>query len=344
MRGEKQDSSSSHWQIEWSYERTVDQIVLSAPPDRAREGDSPSSCDFVRAGKSRNGRERWWCRRHLASWGSQQDVRRAERLGAKTCCLAHANIEHVSVPMVIDLERYEEVGIWCSLPPAISTRPIVPRSPRIHVHVRNSAEGEKIIDRDFRAIAVLANQVDAWKRDGNDSYVAITPPAAFDYVCAQLDGRPLCCVSCPRCDTPHLDLGDFARRLHRKHTCGQCGHDFYSPDAAISSPLHALASRVTRDVHAIVPPRTLDLDEFQGCSYTVWGSTPAVLWTARRPQEIGIHVHVEREGRRVVDETFGTVLLNGRPLQREELLSLMRGRVQATLRNTEDEASSDESD
>ena len=37
----------------------------------------------------------------------------------------------------------------------------------------------------------------------------------------------------------------------------------------------------------------------------MWASTPAVLWTAERPQERGIHVHVYEDGQYVVDDTFG---------------------------------------
>jgi hypothetical protein len=35
--------------------------------------------------------------------------------------------------------------------------------------------------------------------------------------------------------------------------------------------------------------RTLNLDEYTGCRYIVWASTPAMIWTADRPQERGVH-------------------------------------------------------
>jgi hypothetical protein len=72
-----------------------------------------------------------------------------------------------------------------------------------------------------------------------------------------------------------------------------------------------------------VPDRTLNLDGYEGCSYTIWASTPAILWTAKRPQELGVHVHVHKGTTRVVDETFGEVILNGQALERRALIESM---------------------
>jgi hypothetical protein len=71
--------------------------------------------------------------------------------------------------------------------------------------------------------------------------VNVTPPAlaAMRYA----DG----CVDCARCGHPHLDLGEFAARPHRRHTCGHCGHDAtHSGAAIISNPLFALARLSTQ--------------------------------------------------------------------------------------------------
>ena len=65
----------------------------------------------------------------------------------------------------------------------------------------------------------------------------LTPPALA--AMAMADG----CVDCARCGYPHLDLGAFAGRPHRRHTCGHCGHDAtHSGAAIISNPLLALAA------------------------------------------------------------------------------------------------------
>ena len=55
--------------------------------------------------------------------------------------------------------------------------------------------------------------------------VNITPPAAFEFVRSQEVGREMACINCSACGYPHLDLGDFATKAHKKHFCGNCGRD-----------------------------------------------------------------------------------------------------------------------
>jgi hypothetical protein len=74
------------------------------------------------------------------------------------------------------------------------------------------------------------------------------------------------------------------------------------------------------------PERGIDLDDYKGCTYTIWASTPAIVWTAARPQEFGIHVHVHEGTKRIVDDTFGEVILNGKALNRSELIESMIAR------------------
>ena len=84
-----------------------------------------------------------------------------------------------------------------------------------------------------------------------------------------------------------------------------------------------------RGVGSITPEKELDLDRYKGCSYAIWASTPAILWTAERPQEVGIHVHVHDGHERVEDDTFGVVTLNGKALSRVELIEQMLARTLA---------------
>ncbi len=71
----------------------------------------------------------------------------------------------------------------------------------------------------------------------------------------------------------------------------------------------------------MTPDRSLNLDDYSGHHFELWSSTPAVLWTADRPQERGIHVHVfSGDGlRRIIDDTFGEVVYRGRKLDRKIL-------------------------
>ena len=69
--------------------------------------------------------------------------------------------------------------------------------------------------------------------------------------------------------------------------------------------------------------RALTLDEYAGLPFQVWASTPAVLWTAARAQERGIHVHVYKDGVYLIDDTYGSVIYKGKQLDRLALLEVM---------------------
>jgi hypothetical protein len=51
------------------------------------------------------------------------------------------------------------------------------------------------------------------------------------------------------------------------------------------------------------------------------------VWSADRPQEKGIHVHVNDGAKRIVDDTFRVVILNGKPLERKDVLQAMLERT-----------------
>jgi hypothetical protein len=227
-------------------------------------------------------------------------------------------------PHTVYLDKHAEVGVWCSMPAAISTSEIKPRPPKIHVHVRDTPESRKRIDADFAAISAIYSARQGLFGNGDIVRVDITPPAAFDFVCALEAHREMGCIDCSNCRHPHLDLGDFGKTPHRKHFCANCGRDStWSKGPIISTPLQPLHERTATHLTCLLPDRSLNLDDYGGHSYTIWASTPAIVWTASRPQEYGIHVHVHDGTDRIVDDTFGQVILNGQALVREELLQAM---------------------
>ncbi|MGH7986304.1 MAG: hypothetical protein ACREQX_08470 [Candidatus Binataceae bacterium] len=91
----------------------------------------------------------------------------------------------------------------------------------------------------------------------------------------------------------------------------------------MSTPLKPLHDQYAKTLKYETPNRVLNLDDYAGCSFTVWASTPAIVWTASRPQEFGIHVHVHDGQTRVVDETYGEVTLQGKVLERPSLIQEM---------------------
>jgi hypothetical protein len=250
-----------------------------------------------------------------------------EQHGAMRCANHAQLMNYVVAPLAINVSDHAEVGIWCSMPAALSTAEIKPRPPKIHVHVREAAGDKKQIDRDFTAISTLYTSDLGLYGNQEISRVNITPPSAYDFVSALELGKEMDCINCSHCGYPHLDLGDFAAKPHRKHFCGNCGRDStWSKEPIISTPLKLLHDRYAKNLKYEEPDRVLNLDDYAGCTHTVWASTPAIVWTAARPQEFGIHVHVHKGQERIIHDTFREVILDGKPLVRSELIAAMIGR------------------
>lgn len=319
----------------WSYGRTLGNITVLNEDLLGRfpagEGDDAGlDCDIVAAGKMRNGRERWWCRTHQAHWGRLADIRDAAQNGVMRCSNHAQPMSYVIEPQHIQVQDYAEVGIWCSMPPALTHNgPSKPRRPKIHVHVRERPGDDKVIDQDFKALSLHYNASDNLFGNTEITKVHLTPPAALEFVLALEMGKAMGCINCRDCGYPHLDLGDFARKAHSKHLCGNCGRDnTWSSEPIASTPLKPLHDQFSRANQYVDVTKEIDLDDYASLPFQVWASTPAVLWTAERPQERGIHVHVYRDNQYVVDDTFGTVRYRGQVLQREQLMAAM---VEATI-------------
>lgn len=317
----------------WAHGRTLGNIEVRSPDilqhfTQKRAESVVLPCDFVHAGKYRHGADRWWCRTHQSHWGTKADLAALQASNTMRCA-SHAQLmNYETEPYTVNLDDHAEVGVWCSLPAALSTAEIKPRPPKIHVHVRDTPDAHKRIDKDFRAISAVYSTRKGLFGDGDTIRVDITPPAAFDFVCALEADKDMGCIDCTTCWHPHLDLGDFGKTPHRKHFCANCGRDStWSKGPIISTPLKPLHDRTATHLTCLLPDRRLNLDDHKGHSYTVWASTPAIIWTANRSQEYGIHVHVHDGVERIVDDTFGEVILNGKRLVREELLQAMIDRA-----------------
>jgi hypothetical protein len=313
----------------WANGRTMGNIAVVSPdllghfPDQ-HGTNAMLPCDFVEAGKFRHGAIRMWCRTHQTHWGIKADLK-AYRDSKEMKCAHHSQpMNYIVSPYILDITKYAEVGVWCSMPAAVSTHKIKPREPKIHVHVREKAGDIKILDKDFPAISIFYGKGVGLFANDEITRVNLTPPAAFEYVKGLETKKEMDCINCISCGYPHLDMGDFAKTPHRKHFCGNCGKDStWSKKPIVSTPLQPLHDKFTKTLKYITPSRTLNLDEYAGKSYSVWASTPAIVWTAERPQEFGIHVHVHEGNERIIDDTFGEVILDGKPLKRDELVKVM---------------------
>ena len=315
----------------WAYGRTLGNIavfsqsILGSFPKKSGS-DAILPCEFVDAGKFRHGAPRQWCRTHQAHWGTKADIESFVVYREMTCANRDQKMNYVVGPFQLDLNEFAEVGVWCSMPPALvsSGLSIKPRPPKIHVHVRKDVGEDKHIDQDFQAISISYNSELGLFEDSNISLVNITPPAAFEFVKGLEFDLEMDCVSCSACGYPHLDLGDFAKKPHKKHFCANCGRDStWSKEPIVSTPLKPLHDAYPKAGDFIVPDRTLNLDNYEGHNFVVWASTPAVIWTGNRPQEKGIHVHVHDGTSRVVDDTFAEVTYKGEKLERTELINVM---------------------
>lgn len=321
------DHYSAASAICWAPGRTIGNIAVSSEEVFGHfEGkagtDAILPCHIVPCGKFRNGAARWYCKTHQIHWGTNADVAALPESGDVRCSNHSMAMSYVVDPLQVEFNDFEEIGIWCSLPPALSSRPVVKRPPKIHVHKRFSGDGKKLLDRDYDAIVCSYNQDTGLFDSTEITLIQVTPPAAFEFVRSLEQGYETSCITCKKCGYPHLDLGSFATTPHAKHFCGNCGNDsVWSDGKIVSTPLKPLHDQFNNSNTYVTPDRQLNLDEYADHHFDMWSSTPAVLWTADRPQERGIHVHVyEGEGgRRIVDDTFGEVIYRGKKLDRKIL-------------------------
>jgi len=290
--------------------------------------DAVLPCQIIPCGKFRNGPKRWYCKTHQIHWGVKADYAAISETGEVNCSNHLTKMNYVVNPLEVEFNDFEEIGIWCSLPPALSSEKIEPRPPMIHVHKRFSGKKRKVIDQDFDAIVCSYNSDLGLFENTEITKIQVIPTAAFEFVRSIEEGMEMSCISCKKCGYPHLDLGDFSEKLHKKHFCGNCGNDsIRSPEPIVSTPLKPLHDQFSNSNTYIYPERKLNLDEFLDHKFELWASTPAVLWTANRPQEKGIHVHVYKsdlEGPRIIDNTYSSVILNNEELDRKSLWEFMK--------------------
>ncbi len=274
-------------------------------------------CCIREVGLARNGQPRWWCNAH----GGNASGRGGARLDV---CQPAGTDEDLVGCLDLDPAEYPGgIGIWAALEPVLNTTGRSAQS-GIHVHARKSATAKKEIDGTFPAVRVRCSPDLFGPRN-----VLIRRAAALGYYFGRLLGHRLKYLTCPRCGEGHLDSDEFALRPHRRHLCHACGRHFHDSEDAISNPI-VLARKQLEGIDANGSPEmateTLDvrLSDYPG-GVQIWASNPAILWTGRRSEQEGIHVHLfpGKRGGPEPDETFSLVRLDGVSIDIEMVRYLM---------------------
>ncbi|MGH9422483.1 MAG: hypothetical protein ACRD3J_21080, partial [Thermoanaerobaculia bacterium] len=207
----------------------------------------------------------------------------------------------------MNLDKYQGVAMWGAVPPVYDTSLQVPDR-GVHVHARRSADDEKEIDRTYRAVCITGGPFAKTKFVVNDL-------DAIYYMVSSIFGYEMRHLTCSYCGEAHLDRDWFSLHPHRRHLCAGCGRNFRDNMPSVGNPIAGV-----RDTCAVRPTKPKHSrkkfvhrqDEFPG-GIQIWGSNPAFLWTGSRCEEEGIHIHAFTSDKTKpdVDDTFGTVIIDG---------------------------------
>lgn len=264
-------------------------------------------CDIRADVKLRNGYPNWWCHTHFASARGEggRKLDKCEKAD-QTAILEEEKI-------YIDITDYPGgVGIWGSLEAIYDSKREIPEK-GVHVHLRREVDKEKEVDRTFKEVYVkIPNQLFE-----DNQWIKIDDYTACAYTSSVLFKKDIKVISCKHCGREHIDADWFAVHYHKKHFCTYCGRDFIDTERGISNPVISLQKALheqLKDRKLINVDRVLDIKQtdYPG-GIQIWASNPAIIWTASRPEEAGIHVHLfkEKSGLPYSDDTYGTVTIDG---------------------------------
>lgn len=270
-------------------------------------------CAITSVGKFRNGSPKAWCQTHARVVRPAVDNTCPDKeLALKLKCLS------------LDLDRYSGgIGIWGSLSPAIDTANANVDEESllrgVHVHARPDLISSKEVDNTYDVVALYS---------GSTLVVTLDTASSTALVQSRIAGIGSSLISCPRCGVEHIDEGWFAVVPHRKHQCMGCGREFYDKTASSGNTVETRIAGLfpQRRCPRVCPNREINLTQHldAGRHIRVWGTHEAIVWTAERPEETGMYVHVyDRHGDYVVDETFDRVILRGAELNADQVRLLM---------------------
>lgn len=291
-----------------------------------RKAPPPNACDIVPVGKRRDGGTRYWCLAHKADATAKYGQR------GKVCRAAHLPPVLAAEIFDLDLDLYGGgVALWGAVPPVYDTTQL-PLDFGIHVHARHEADGSKAIDQTYRAVRLRGRPLPP---EG----LLVSEIDAVYYMVSSVFGFGTRHVECTLCGYSHLDKDWFSVHSHRRHLCAGCGRNFRDTVSGIGNPV-----RATQETLKLMPKKpikatkTLSIKQrdYPG-GIQVWGSNPAIIWSAEKREEEGIHVHAFRHDSELPDhdDTYSAVEIDGvrlspimvRTLMAQNSLPHLEGRV-----------------
>jgi hypothetical protein len=265
-------------------------------------------CDIRAETKLRNGYPNWWCFTHFASARGENGKR------LDKCVKADIPLIKDDERIYIDLDHYAGgVGIWGSLEAVFDTKREIPEK-GVHVHLRRTDDGEKEVDKTFKEVFIKVPSMSLIDRE---EWIKIDEYTACAYTASNVFEKKLKIIRCKHCKREHIDAEYFAVHSHKKHFCTFCGREFIDSEQGISNPIFQLQQLfknklLHRQLTKVNRKLIVDQKDFPG-GIQIWGSNPAIIWTAKRTEEGGIHVHLFKssKGKPYSDETYGYVEIDG---------------------------------
>ena len=238
--------------------------------------------------------------------------------------------QHLQEMVVVQLNDYRGgVGLWGAVPALYDTTRW-PMDRGIHVHARGVPGKEKSLDRTYSNVRIMSGNLSG---DG----IIVSATSAIYYMVSTVFGVMPQSVVCPHCSSPHLDEDWFSVHPHHEHVCDACSSVFSTPDAAVGNPVSTVRESCGLPLQCVeLSSKSLKIrqSDFKN-GLLVWGSNPAFLWTGQRCEQEGMHVHVFGASPEVpeLDETYGTVELDGVQLDAKMIRILMAQSALPMLRN-----------
>lgn len=289
------------------------------------EQQAKRACSIEQVGKQRSGKPRFWCSVHQAPATGRYGVRLAE------CESAYREINYSKL-IEIDAANYPGgVGIWGAVAPVFDTTGY-PEKNGIHVHARKrSDDRKKEIDETVEAVRLKHRRDLLEQRD-----TLITRETAVNYYISRFLKRKVKYLYCIYCGELHLDGDYFAVKPHRKHLCHACGKYFSDSERAVSNPIELLREESGIAPSEICrPDRAISLNQ-KDCpgGIQIWGSNPAIIWTANRPEDEGLHLHAYGKNHTEIENnTFSEIKLDGILLNEEHIKQFMAQSALEYLKN-----------